>query len=186
MYSLPIKSFYKSAAFLFIVVLTLTGSVFAQSNRNAGRRLARGQEAIAKLSDRLPAVAARYGKSASKLRRLLLEDPALHVDDSDRLLYIDEAPEVQEGAADDGTVVAEAAPFPNSQTFALHSRPGSSHVIYLDFDGHTTSGTAWNTNYTSGQPINSAPYSLDSDPTTFNQQEMDAIQYIWQRVSTLR
>jgi hypothetical protein len=26
----------------------------------------------------------------------------------------------------------------------LHSRPGSSRKMFLDFDGHTTTGTAWN------------------------------------------
>lgn len=177
------KSLYKSAAFLFILVLALTGSVFAQLNRNSAKKLTRGQEAISNLSDRLPAVAAKYGKSASKLRRLLLQDPALHVDEADRLLYIDEAPEVQESAADDETFVPKAGPFPNSQTFALHSRPGSSHVIYLDFDGYVTSNTAWNNSYGGGTAIDSAPFSIDTDPTTFNQQEQDTIQYIWQRVA---
>ena len=37
-----------------------------------------------------------------------------------------------------------AAPYPYAQTFALHSRPGSSRVIYLDFNGETITGTAWN------------------------------------------
>ncbi|HEX8637060.1 MAG TPA: PKD domain-containing protein [Pyrinomonadaceae bacterium] len=161
----------------------MTGSVFAQLNRNSAKKLTRGQEAVSNLSDRLPAVAAKYGKSANKLRRLLLQDPALHVDENDRLLYIDEAPEVQESVADDETFVPKAGPFPNSQTFALHSRPGSTHVIYLDFDGYVTSATAWNNSYGGGTPINSAPFSIDTDPTTFNQQEQDTIQYIWQRVA---
>jgi len=29
--------------------------------------------------------------------------------------------------------------------FSLHSLPGASKVIYLDFDGHTTVNTSWNT-----------------------------------------
>ncbi len=184
MYFFPPKSLYKFAAFLFISVLALTGNISAQLNRNSVKKLTRGQEAIAQLSDRLPAVAAKYGKSAKKLRRLLLEDSTLHVDQTDQLLYMDDAPEVQEGYADDGTYVPEAGPFPNAQTFALHSRPGSSHVIYLDFDGHTTTNTAWNTSYGgTGLPIVSLPFSLDADPLTFNQQEMDTIQYVWQRVA---
>jgi hypothetical protein len=179
MYFFPTRNLYKFVAFLFITVLALTGSVSAQLNRNSVKKLTRGQEAIARLSDRLPAVAAKYGKSAGKLRRLLLEDSTLHVDEADRLLYIDEAPEAQEGSADDGTFKAEAGPFPGSQTFALHSRPGSSHVIYLDFNGHTTTDTAWNNSFGgTGLPIISAPFSLDADPLTFNQQEIDTIQYV--------
>lgn len=184
MHFFPTRNLSKFAAFLFITVLAFAGSVSAQFNRSSARKLARGQEAIAQLNERLPAVAARYGKSASKLRRLFLEDATLHVDKEDRLLYLDEAPEVQEGSADDSAFTPEAGPFPNSQTFALHSRPGSSHVIYLDFNGHTTIDTAWNTSYGgTGLPIVSAPFSLDADPLTFNQQEMDTIQYVWQRVA---
>jgi hypothetical protein len=29
--------------------------------------------------------------------------------------------------------------------FTLHSRPSASKKIFLDFDGHVTTGTAWNT-----------------------------------------
>ncbi|MCA1590022.1 MAG: PKD domain-containing protein [Acidobacteria bacterium] len=116
---------------------------------------------------------------------MLLEDPTLYVDDAGMLLYIDENTTDGELIGENAVEpeVAAAAAFPYSQTFQLHSRPGSSRVIYLDFDGHVTSGTAWNTNYTGGAPINSAPYSIDGDPYSFNQQEMDAIQYIWQRVA---
>ena len=36
---------------------------------------------------------------------------------------------------------------PLSETFKLHSRPSATKVIYLDFNGHTTSNTAWNTRF---------------------------------------
>ena len=39
--------------------------------------------------------------------------------------------------------VAAATPYPLGNTFGLHSNPGASKVIYLDFDGHTTTGTYW-------------------------------------------
>ncbi len=38
------------------------------------------------------------------------------------------------------TLAEGVAPFPLDQTFLLHSRPASTHVIYLDFDGTTVSG----------------------------------------------
>jgi len=156
--------------------------VFAQSSNASQKGLEHGQGAINRLGARLPAVAQRYGKSAEQLRRQFLEDPTLYVDQTDSLLFVDDATEQAQSVASDAPVVS-AAPYDYSQTFQLHSRPGSPHVIYLDFDGYVTSNTAWNANYTGGQPINSAPFSLDSDPTTFNSQEMDAIQYIWQRVA---
>lgn len=41
----------------------------------------------------------------------------------------------------------------------LRSRPGSSRVIYLDFDGETISGTPWNSAYNDGQPIVAAAFA---------------------------
>ncbi|HSK71194.1 MAG TPA: hypothetical protein VK892_05830, partial [Pyrinomonadaceae bacterium] len=129
------KNVFKPLAVLFLLVLMTAGSVFAQ-NGNASQGLARGQAAINKLADRLPAVALRYGKTPNELRRLLLEDQTLWVDDTDSLFYVDEATEETEVFDTASATTAQAAPFPYSQTFQLHSRPGSSRVIYLDFDGH--------------------------------------------------
>jgi PKD repeat protein len=177
------KNVFKPLAVLFLLALMTAGSVFAQNGNASPKGLAHGQAAINKLADRLPAVALKYGKTPNELHRLFLEDPTLWVDDTDNLLYVDEGME-EAGTFDTASATTmQAAPFPYSQTFQLHSRPGSNRVIYLDFDGHVTSGTSWNTSYTNGQPINSAPFSIDGDPTTFNQQELDAIQYIWQRVA---
>ncbi len=42
-----------------------------------------------------------------------------------------------------------AAPlFPLADTFKLHSLPGASKTIYLDFNGQSVTGTAWNSNGT--------------------------------------
>jgi PKD repeat protein len=176
------KILSKCITLLFLLAFAVTGNTFAQNDNASERGLARGQAAINKLGNRLPAVASRHGKSTNELRRLFLEDSTLYVDDADMLLYVDETQEMQ-SLTGESPVISAAAPFPYTQTFQLHSRPGSNRVIYLDFDGHVTSNTAWNTSYTNGQPINSAPFSIDADPSTFNQQEQDAIQYIWQRIA---
>lgn len=178
-----VKRLSTSIAFLFVILSVLTMSVFAQDDYSSAKGFTRGQRAINKLGTRLPAVAQKYRKSSSELRRLLLEDPTLHVDEADNLLYIDDATEEAPTTDNSAPTVSAAAPFAYDQTFKLHSRPGSNRVIFLDFDGYVTSNTQWNTSYTSGQPINSAPFSIDADPNTFNTQEQDAIQYIWQRVA---
>ena len=139
---------------------------------------ARGHAAIAQLATRLPAVAAQHNMAAARLRELFLSDPYLAVDEADNLLFIDEfTPEEAAGAA--GTDVGGALALqPLSDTFFLHSLPGATKVIYLDFDGHTTTGTSWN----SGATIVSAPFSIDAD-TAFSAAELERIQYIWQRVA---
>jgi hypothetical protein len=180
MYLFSDKSVSKYLTVLLLTISIFAGNVIAQRG-NSAQGIARGQAAIEKLGERLPAVAARHGKTPNELRRLFLEDATLHVDDTDQLLYIDDA--VDYAPTTESAPTAEAAPYPYADTFKLHSRPGSNRVIYLDFDGHVTSNTGWNASYTDNQPINSAPFSIDTDPTTFNQQEQDAIQYIWQRVA---
>jgi len=70
------------------------------------------------------------------------------------------------------------APFPLTETFKLHSVPSATKRIYLDFDGHLTSGTAWQ----SGTTFNTPAFSLDTDYANFSDAEKQAIQDVWSRV----
>ncbi len=72
---------------------------------------------------------------------------------------------------------------PLDQTFLLHSLPGASKVIYLDFDGHVTSGTFWNTNFNGGADIVSLPYDFNGNTGSFSDAELSRIQKIWARVA---
>ena len=105
----------------------------------------RGQEAIAALQQRLPAIASRYGKDAAMLKEHFLHDRDLWLDGDENLLYLcsfdisetDPLPESAEPPIPTG-------PFPLEETFRLHSLEGASRVVYLDFDGHVTANTYWN------------------------------------------
>jgi hypothetical protein len=77
-----------------------------------------------------------------------------------------------------GVVVSTVSP---ADTFLLHSRLGAKRVIYLDFNGHVISNTAWNQGL--ANPLNAVPYTLDSDATTFSDSERTSIAAIWQRVA---
>src|SRR5262245_1636678 len=70
-------------------------------------------------------------------------------------------------------------PRDEADPFKLHSRPGANRVIYLDFDGHVTTGTAWNS--ASLPTIVSPAYSIDNDPA-FSSTELANIREIWSRV----
>jgi hypothetical protein len=69
----------------------------------------------------------------------------------------------------------------NGDTFKLHSLPGSRYTIFLDFDGHTTTGTHWNTFWNTSSFFSSA-YSIDTS-SSFSATELANIQRIWQRVA---
>lgn len=73
-----------------------------------------------------------------------------------------------------GTLTAVANPTASdaSQTFKLHSNPTANHVIYLDFDGNTTTNTYWNTYF--GKPSFTTP-AANLSPAQ--------IEDIWRRVA---
>ena len=63
--------------------------------------------------------------------------------------------------------------------FKLHSRPAASKVIYLDFDGHDLTGTAWSPNsYLYGPACD-----WDGNPSSFSETERGSIELIWSRVA---
>ena len=66
-------------------------------------------------------------------------------------------------------------------TLLLHSRPGASKIIYLDFNGQIISNTAWNQGR--ANPLTARPYSLDADDTTFSSSELISIAAIWRRIA---
>lgn len=65
---------------------------------------------------------------------------------------------------------------------AFSSLPGADHTLYLDFDGHTTQGTTWNSQY-GINTIVSPEYDIDGDPSTFNATELQRIENSWKWVA---
>ncbi|KAI8466727.1 MAG: hypothetical protein J3K34DRAFT_53546 [Monoraphidium minutum] len=75
----------------------------------------------------------------------------------------------------------EADPVDTSLAFKLHSRPGAPRVILLDFDGHVTSGTAWNSGRAA--QIVTPAYDTDGNPSAFSAVELTNIINIWRAVA---
>lgn len=101
--------------------------------------------------------------------------------DKDGGVYYADTFEMEQATSDTspGSQLPEAiAP---SDTFLLHSRPGASKVIFLDFDGHTITGTAWN----SGRPdpLYARPFDSDGNFSAFSSEELNRIGEIWHRVA---
>ncbi|MES2318747.1 MAG: PKD domain-containing protein [Pseudomonadota bacterium] len=192
MLTLPQK--ITSAVLAAIVGLTALApeSAFAQTVARSGAKLphvkpampalrlnalSNGDEAVNKLGANLPAVAAHYGKSVSEFATQLRIDRSAWIDKSGRLLFI------EKGLTTSGSDLAPSgAVYPPEQTFLLHSRPSSKRKIYLDFNGHTSTGGAWNSSY-NVDPIVSPAFDLDGVPGTFNTAELNMVQNIWRRVA---
>jgi autotransporter-associated beta strand protein len=188
----PVRSSWIASA---LAVLLASSSVVAHAQRPpepafpAGIRLAareRGEAAITALGNRLPEVAAFYGKTPQQLRALFRADRSLHADSKGQLFYACELvpADIASGDPAAADVIAESigptdpSPFDTSQAFLLHSRPGANRVIYLDFNGHIDNTPG---NWTEG--AYAPPFDVDGDETTFNATELNRIIGVWQRVA---
>lgn len=116
---------------------------------------------------------------------MVSRDRDLWIDDHARLVYLCEGAKAPAAAPASPNVsgAADIPPFPLETTFQLHSRPSSSRKIYLDFTGHTTSGTWWNQDFANNADIVSAPFDQDGNPASLSAGELESIQDVWQRVS---
>ena len=105
----------------------------------------------------------------------------LYFDRSNRAHFICLGAQAQVGP--DTTPYTATANQPLANTFLLHSRPGAAKVIFLDFNGHTTTGTSWNNAYAAGAPIVTPAFDTDGNPAAFSDAERTVIQDIWRRVA---
>ncbi|MEE4313602.1 MAG: hypothetical protein V2J11_03855, partial [Desulfofustis sp.] len=172
-----------------VLLLVFSGAFFVETALPAGPRTfprgKRGQEAISAIGSRIDKIARRHKWSGAKLRQTLLKDHSLVLSESEDLYYVCEF-DLPHNLSDiqPASPAMLDGPLPYDQTFQLHSLPGATKTIYLDFDGHTTTGTYWNSQINGGDDIVSAPYDInDGSGASFSTAELDRIQYIWQRVA---
>ncbi|WP_457109786.1 zinc-dependent metalloprotease family protein [Marmoricola sp. URHA0025 HA25] len=140
-----------------------------------------GRAVVEALGDRLPEAAAVNHLSASRLQSVLEEDPTAWVGEDGQLFYVEKTEALVASA---GLVAgAPTASYPESQTFGLHSLPGSTHTIFLDFNGDSVANTYWNS-ASVGMPARTyTGFTLDADPATFTSAELAYIQQVWRIVA---
>ncbi len=178
------RSFALIAGLMLVAVATSTASAQpsepsapAVSARASAPGFARGHAALDRLGNRLDAVAAGYGLSRAALRSMFLDDSTLAVDGRLELAYFDVLGP-GETAAEVATAIGSVPITGEGSQFELASLPGADKTIYLDFDGHVTTGTSWNGGY-GVDVINSPPYDTNGDPTTFTTGERSVIERSW-------
>lgn len=118
---------------------------------------------------------------------------SLRVTPDGKLYYFHDIPPPAEalGAslANLGPTAARAAPVRAAAAVPIanqpihHSKPGATNIIYLDFNGHTITGTSWNTGTGSQTTYVGKPFDTDGDSTTFSDAEQAIITEVWQRVA---
>ncbi len=164
---------------LALGLAVLAAALPAQSNPKAKSRSARD---LPVASQR--AAAAQAKVSEGEFRSACQRDTCLHVDAKGKPLYVCNHGPVSEATVGQQTdPYVATATFPFADTFKLHSRPGAKRVIFLDFDGHVTRGTSWNSGFTSGADIVSPAFDTDGNAAAFSDAERTAIQDIWRRVA---
>ena len=111
---------------------------------------------------------------------------SLRVDRQGGIFYADafplpaEPPRYPSDAYAVAGIPVPVSPFPTHLHF--HSKPASTYILYLDFDGESVTGTGWN-NSLGRDPIPALAFSTDGDYGTFSDSEQANIKSIWQRVA---
>ena len=140
-----------------------------------------GKSALGRVQSRLAEVSERNGISAAKLQQILATDKTSWLDKDGKLFYR-EPVSAKQAAAPSPRWATKAVAAATGPAFELHSKPGSNRVIYLDFDGHTITGTAWNTG---GKPstVNVTPYDTNGNTSTWSTAEQDVVRDVWARIA---
>jgi hypothetical protein len=141
-----------------------------------------GPTALAKVRSRLAEVAAGNGIPAGQLEGILATDRTAWLDADSRLFYREPVAPTRQASAPSPRWAKKPVAAATGPAFELHSKPGSNRVIYLDFDGHTITGTAWNASK-GVDPVNVSAYDTDGDPATFSTAEQDVVREVWARVA---
>ena len=143
----------------------------------------RADLALDKVKDKLPDLAEWYGYSVSDFTKLLKDDRTLWLDAKGRLFVEDDAPILGLEPSPENASTLDTS-IPLTETFLLHSKPGSSKVIYLDFNGHLIpANSAWASSYNAGNAINAPAFSTDADLNNFSNSELQIIQNVWRLVA---
>ena len=145
-------------------------------------RITRGAEIPGFLGNRLPDLAKFHHRAPAELSSILERNASLRASKAGHLHFACDGLAMKATTTTTSGTVAKAAAFPLTQTFLLHSRPGVTKVIYLDFKGHTTTGTWWNSDYGVASIV-TPPYDTDGNTASFSDAELTNIQEIWQRVA---
>jgi len=172
-----------SKLFSLLSVLLMSVSAFGAG---AGGKMQGAAVAIEAPDERMSIAAGKIGWSLAKAKEVAAKDRDLHVSADNRLFYACKfvapvgslpgaASAIQTGP-DTTTYTGTPPTVTATSAFQLHSRPGASRVLYLDFNGHST--LSWGT-----PAIVSPAFQLSGTASPTDQLNLNAIRDIWLHVA---
>jgi hypothetical protein len=145
-----------------------------------------------KNATRLYKLAKRFNKTAEYMQNLFESDDTLFIDEETldnaegpMVFFVEPIPDLSRST---GLREEKNKPLHSesnrrylygTDVFKLHSKPGASKILYLDFNGHDLTGTAWSPSSSMLAP----PCDWDKNPSSFSETEKGYIEKIWSRVA---
>ncbi|MDX1472258.1 MAG: zinc-dependent metalloprotease family protein, partial [Flavobacteriaceae bacterium] len=176
----------KQQLFLALVLALLfqAPQALAQNtNSQRAQELPRGHEFKSAFNGLPPQAKAKAQNWLDTLDEIPYEDfDYLKVDQEGNVLYADSFNSETSGSTTNGNTSPAIEEVTASEVFTLHSKPGASKVVYIDFDGHVLSGTAWN-NSAGVSTLYARPYDSDGNENSFSSAEITDMAAIWHRVA---
>ena len=176
-----------SKLFSLLSVLLMSVSAFGAG---AVGKMQGAAVAVEATDERMSIAAGKIGWSLAKAKEAAAKDRDLHVSADNRLFYACKfvapvgslpgaASAIQTGP-DTSTYTGTPPTVTATSAFQLHSRPGASRVLYLDFNGHTTPAGAggWR-----GTAIVTPAFQLSGTASPTDQLNLNAIRDIWLHVA---
>ena len=176
-----------SKLFSLLAVLLMSVSAFGAG---AVGKMQGAAVAVEATDERMTIAAGKIGWSLAKAKEVAAKDRDLHVSADNRLFYACKfvapvgsppraASAIQTGP-DTSTYTGTPPTVTATSAFQLHSRPGASKVLYLDFNGHTTPANVggWKTT-----PIVTPAFQLSGTASPTDQLNLNAIRDIWLHVA---
>ncbi len=172
-----------SKLFSLLSVLLMSVSAFGAG---AVGKMQGAAVAVEATDERMSIAAGKIGWSLAKAKEAAAKDRDLHVSADNRLFYACKfvapvgslpgaASAIQTGP-DTSTYTGTPPTVTATSAFQLHSRPGASRVLYLDFNGHST--LSWGT-----PAIVSPAFQLSGTASPTDQLNLNAIRDIWLHVA---
>ena len=158
--------------------LALSGFTSAQTLQTVPEGSLNGPSAVRELGDRLNDIAARHGITPEQLATILTTDLSAYITPTGNVMYVcPEAPrEIQNETRATGHALARGG-IPLDDFLNLESKPGASKTVYLDFNGHQSSGNQW------GHNINFPAWDRNGNTNVFSDAEKEEIIGHWLEVT---